>query len=126
MNILLIEPDVLSAKLYALALTKSGHSISIASTAQEALNRIDKKVPELIILELDIPAHNGLEFLYEFCTYSDWIGIPVVIHSSQHPDRFNKMLVSWKELNVVTYLYKPDTSLADLQQAASVALSKNI
>lgn len=118
-KIILIEPDQQLAKLYSSALEASGHQVKIATSAQAALYEIETLKPELIFLEIDIPGHNGLEFMYEFCSYTDWQDIKLVIHSSLRPNLFEKMKVAWSELGVQDYLYKVDTSLQKLQEIAA-------
>lgn len=114
-HILLIEPDIVLAKLYQSALEASGHEVIRAISAQEALFAIEKSRPDTVILEIDMPNHNGLEFLYEFSSYSDWDGIDIIVHSALRPSLFERMKVSWSSLGVSEYLYKPETTLRDLQ-----------
>lgn len=120
MRLVLVEPDRLQAKLYADALRADGWSVRHAHSAQSALNALDTELPDVIVLEIDMPAHNGLEFLYEFRTYDDWSHIPIVVHSSLAPSLWERMVVSWDELNVREYLYKPGCTLADLQRSVRV------
>lgn len=114
-KILLIEPDVVLARLYQTALETSGHKVDRVGSAQDALFAIEKSRPDTVILEIDMPNHNGLEFLYEFSSYSDWDGIDIIVHSALRPSLFERMKVSWLGLGVSEYLYKPETTLRDLQ-----------
>lgn len=116
-RILLIEPNVVLARLYQGALEAKGHTVTHVETAQDALFAIESFSPDKIILEIDIPGHNGLEFLYEFCSYNDWSHIPITIHTSLKPHLFQRMKVAWHELSVENFLYKPETSLQQLQQS---------
>lgn len=122
MRILLIEPDNLAAGLYADALKKVGFQVNAAADAQSALHAMDKSIFDCLVLELDMILHNGFEFLYEFCSQDDWKNIPIIIHSSINPERFKNMLATWEELNVVEYLYKPTSTLKDLQGAVNGVL----
>lgn len=117
MKVLLIEPDILASKLYSSALEKIGCEVKMVSDGQSALYVMDECDIQCVILELDINAHNGFEFLYEFCSQEDWKNIPVIIHSSVNPNSFTKMLTPWSDLNVIEYLYKPASSLMDLQNS---------
>ena len=118
-KVLIIEPDATLARLYQSALETAGHKVGRANNAQEALFAIEESKPDTVILEIDMPNHNGLEFLYEFSSYSDWDGINIIIHSTLRPSLFERMKVSWRALGVSEYLYKPETSLAALQQAVA-------
>ncbi len=66
MHILLIEPDRLQAASYRGALERAGHRVAHAVSAQNAVHEADAKMPYLVVLELQLPVHNGVEFMYEF------------------------------------------------------------
>jgi DNA-binding response OmpR family regulator len=114
-NILLIEPDRPLAEIYQGALLKAGHNVIVCAGAQSAILSADQQKPDLIILELQLVEHSGIEFLYELRSYKDWEAIPVVIHSVVPSREFES---SWhlleEELGVIKYLFKPKTNLADL------------
>lgn len=118
-RILLIEPDYILAKTYYEALTRAGHQVTPAAGAQAALIAADRTRPELVILELQLIEHSGVEFLYEFRSYPDWQHIPVLIHTQVPPAEFNdnRTLLN-DQLNVAGYLYKPQTSLRGLVSEA--------
>jgi DNA-binding response OmpR family regulator len=126
MNILLIEPDILAGKLYADAISKNTNDVKIALDAQSALHALDEISFECIVLELDLITHNGFEFIYEFCSQDDWKNIPIIIHSRINPEKFSNMLTRWDELNVIDFLYKPASTLKDLQVAVEAALVNSI
>lgn len=124
MTVLLIEPELLSAELYAGALRAADIEVRHVSSSQDALDELDARLPECIVLELDIRSHNGFEFLYEFCSQDDWSGVPIVVHTSILPERLSSMTVNWQELNVVDFLYKPQATLKDLQDSVRVAIKE--
>jgi DNA-binding response OmpR family regulator len=117
MRILLVEPDHQLAKTLQAGLTQKGFDCDVAHTAQAAIHTADDNKPDIIVLELQIPSHNGVEFLYELRSYAEWQDIPVILHTfiaSQALLRFKQSLA---ELNVVATLYKPDASFAALVAA---------
>jgi len=117
MKILLVEPDRLLARSYTQALQRAGHEVVVAVTAQTAIFEADTTAPDMVILELQLTRHSGIEFLYEFRTYSDWQNIPVIVVSHVPPTEFTD---SWEilqnELGIVAYHYKPSVSLTKLVQ----------
>lgn len=114
-QILLIEPDHVLAETYQLALEAAGHTVSVCATAQTAVQSADQVKPDLVILEIQLVEHSGIEFLYEFRSYPDWQNIPVLIQSQVPPSEFSDNLELLKnELYVVNYLYKPQTNLKKL------------
>src|SRR5438309_2019280 len=104
-NILLVEPDYILARIYSQALNRAGYKVTLASNAQMAITLADKKQPDLVILELQLIEHSGIEFLYEFRSYQEWQAIPVIINSHVPPGEFS---LSWsilkEDLAISNYL----------------------
>lgn len=61
-HILLVEPDISLGKLYTSSLELSGYSVSHCRTAQDAITSADENIPDLVLLEIEIAIHNGIEF----------------------------------------------------------------
>jgi len=115
MHILLVEPDKLLARSECQALEQAGHSVMVAATAQVAIQAADERRPDIVLLELQLVSHSGIEFLYEFRSYSDWQSIPVVALTQVPPAEFSGSAELLKhELGVVAYHYKPRTSLTKI------------
>lgn len=122
-QILLIEPDVKLGAIYQDFLQTRGHKVNWRTTAQAALHSVDKNRPEAILLEIQLARHNGIEFLYELRSYQDWQNIPVIVHSQVPPVLKAISPMLWEQLEIVEYLYKPTTKLADLSRAIDSVLA---
>ncbi|HVV25863.1 MAG TPA: response regulator [Candidatus Saccharimonadales bacterium] len=123
-RILLIEPDYILAQTYYEALSQAGHEVIPTAGAQTALVVADDIQPDLIILELQLIEHSGVEFLYEFRSYPDWQHTPVILHTQVPPAEFNQNRQLLRtQLNVSQYLYKPQTTLQELAAAAEQCLA---
>lgn len=114
MKLLLVEPDKVLAQTYASYLRLQGWDVKVASGAQGAVHVLDDFKPELIILELQLTRHNGIEFLYELRSYVDWQEIPVIAHTILTPGSLGLSSEMLSALGVVEYLYKPATNLKRL------------
>jgi two-component system phosphate regulon response regulator PhoB len=116
-RLLLIEPDMVLAQILTTVLVPKGYTVVHAFTAQEAIMKADLSTPDLVVLELQLVDHSGIEFLYEFRSYTDWENIPVMIYSSVPPAEFNHSReIMLNQLGVKNYLYKPDTSLVEFMR----------
>jgi phosphoserine phosphatase RsbU/P len=119
-RILLIEPDRVLAESYVRVLLHAGHEVQAAGGAQAAVMSADAILPDLVILELQLVEHSGIEFLYEFRSYPDWQDVPVIIQSNVPRREFTD---NWQllreELGVREYLYKPRTTLGELLEAVN-------
>jgi DNA-binding response OmpR family regulator len=113
-HVLLIEPDRLQATALAEALERDGHTVAHAVSAQGAVHQADTQMPDAVVLELQLPNHNGVEFLYEFRSYHEWLHVPVLVHTFVPLHELAYAATLTKELGVTRVLYKPATSLAAL------------
>jgi DNA-binding response OmpR family regulator len=114
MHVLLVEPDVLLAKTYQLALEAAGHSVASVRSAQDAVHEADVQTPDAVVLELQMPKHNGIEFLYEFRSYPEWLHVPIVVQSHLAPHQYHCGETLCRELGVKRLLHKPATNLRQL------------
>ncbi len=117
-RVLIIESDKLLAGNLRAYLEKLGHSVSWRCDPQSAVNSADKRRPDVVILDLVLAGHNGVEFLYEFRSYPEWLTVPIIIYSSVSPEDLSGAELAMADLTVGAYHHKPETSLAQL--AASV------
>jgi DNA-binding response OmpR family regulator len=113
-DLLLIEPDMSLAKTYARYFQKNGLAVRSCDNAQQAIDEVDKVVPSIILLELQLAGHSGYEFLYELRSYSEWQGVPVIISSFVPKQTSDLSSAILNRLGVREYLYKPNTTLAKL------------
>jgi DNA-binding response OmpR family regulator len=114
-NILLLEPDGALAATYSQALVHAGHAVVHVTTAQAAIQAADHTIPDVVLLELQLAAHDGIEFLYELRSYAEWQAIPVLIVTNTPLSALvpvRKALV--EDLGVVECLYKPRVTLQQL------------
>jgi CheY-like chemotaxis protein len=106
LNILLVEDDKIEALKLERAFKKLGynHNIINAKNGEEALFFCKLDQPNLILLDLNMPKMNGLEFLFLLKNDNDLKFIPTVIFttSNNHQD-----LVKAYELGVAGYIVKP-------------------
>lgn len=122
-NVILVEPDIPLGKVYAGGLRSRSHEVVVCTTAQAAVCEADRLRPDVVVLELQLTGHSGIEFLYEFRSYADWQEIPVIILSHVPPAEFAQSGdVLRKRLGVRGYYYKPQTNLRALQRAVDAVL----
>ncbi len=114
MRILVIEPSRDFGNLLKQNFKSKQFDVDLAYCAQEALRLADKKRPDLAILELNLPSHNGLEFLYELKSHWDWQDMPVIVYSHLTPEetKIDKKLQT--RLGIREFLYKSQVSLEKL------------
>jgi DNA-binding response OmpR family regulator len=125
MHVLLLEPNTLLAQAYTQALAHAGFSVAHATSAQIAVDAADKQLPDVVVLELQLPMHSGVEFLHEFRSYAEWQQVPVIVHSALPPAQVAAVAESLqRDLGVRAMLYKPRTSLQQLLRAVREQLAE--
>lgn len=122
-HVLIIEPNFKIASLLDAALSKS-YVVRTTQNAQEAIHLCDRTLPDLVLLELSIPNQNGLAFLHELRSHNDWVGVQVVVHTKIPKAESGLRPSQWQQLGVSEYLYKPTTTLADLDERIKKVLNK--
>lgn len=120
MRILIIEPDRELGRTLADELQNSGHDVMVRRDAQTGLDGLDHHNPELVLLEIQLGKHNGIEFLYELHSHTDWQNIPIIIHTHNSHAKIPEFVKSWHQLDVKQVLYKPDTSISRLKKAIAL------
>jgi DNA-binding response OmpR family regulator len=114
-KVLLIEPDGVLARTYIKALEFAGHSVVQARSAQQAIDAVDAGKPDIVVLELQLVTHDGIEFLHELRSYSEWQDVPVIVLSGLTRGLFEQARQTLqRDFGVQHCLYKPRTSLEQL------------
>ena len=99
--------------------------MDVAFNAQSAIAKIDKVEPDLILCEVLLTGHNGLEFMHELRSYPEWQGIPLIVLS-----RIDKLDIQITKKNMMDYgiidvWYKPEVSMKSLLEKIERTLTNN-
>ncbi len=113
-RILVIESDVHERSILIEALTD--FDVIAVSDAEQALAVAHNDADiGAVVMDMTLDGHSGLEFLYEFRSYTDWLHIPVFVYSSVMVGDEVLSARSWQHLGVANYFYRPQSSLHDLR-----------
>lgn len=92
-----------------------GHEVRWARSAQTAVDAIDTEEPDVMILELQLGIHNGIELLYEIRSYPEWQNIPVVIYTVNRRATDDTFDTTLQQLGVQAVYYKPSITPKQLR-----------
>lgn len=124
LRILIVEPDLILAKTYKKKLEQESINVKCVTSAQSAIEAIDARSPDLIILEIQLRTHNGIELLNEIQSYDDLKNIPIIIHTFISEQlMFKDPSGHFSRFNIKHYLYKPKTSLDYLLESVMDVLA---
>lgn len=79
-KVLLVDDDLFFAELVSDVLTN--YQVFHCQNAPEAIAKIDDIAPDVIILDLLMPAATGFSLLQELVSYDDLNQIPIIVCSS--------------------------------------------
>ena len=96
------EPDISALVAYQLA--RESYRVRTAASGPEALEAIERELPDLLILDLMLPGMSGLEVLAEIRRRDEWRSVPVILLTARRdePDR-----VEGFRLGADDYVSKP-------------------
>ena len=82
-KILIVEDDPVGRQILHRALSNAGYDATLASDAMTALTQTQRANPDLIILDLGLPAGGGYTFLQRVKTFPRLAVIPILVVSGQ-------------------------------------------
>ncbi|NLX32938.1 MAG: response regulator transcription factor, partial [Thermotogaceae bacterium] len=68
-NVVVVEDDVHIGKLLQMELSHEGYSVEVITEGETALKRLEKKLPDLLILDVMLPGANGFRVLNKVREY---------------------------------------------------------
>jgi two-component system cell cycle response regulator DivK len=114
-SILIVEDKPNSRELLRTVLEQQGYDVAEAGDGEEALSMIRQQVPDLVLMDLQIPARNGFDVLQEIRKDKRLAGLPVVaITAKAMPGDREKVLAA----GFTGYIAKP-VALAHLRSEVS-------
>ena len=116
-KVLLMDEDEGLRDLYREELEDEGHKVLTAKNGKEALQKLEKGKPDLIVLDIIMPKMDGMEALGRIIGKDKTI--PVILHTS-HPG-YQEDFMSWA---ADAYLLK-STNLTELKEKIRELLEKN-
>lgn len=78
-KVLIVEDEVLVARMYEKTLKYDGFDVSIAIGGDEGLQKVKSEKPEIVLLDVMMPEPNGIQLLEKIKSDSETAGIPVIM-----------------------------------------------
>ena len=103
-TIFVIDDDLTNVKVLQARLVKEGFGVEAAINGEGALKRLEGMVPDLIILDIQMPQMDGYTFLLELRKLKKFNHIPIIVLTSR-----TEMEPIFKLNGVKDYIVKPFT-----------------
>jgi len=87
-RVLVVEDEPDFAALISSVLSKHGYDVTLAWSANEAVEKLEEEDPDLITLDLQMPGKSGLHFYRQIKSSSAHRNVPVIVITGvTHGDR---------------------------------------
>jgi CheY-like chemotaxis protein len=104
-RVLVLDADAAAATVVTNTLQDKGHEVRSATRTADAWSALEQAPPDVLILDIDLGAENGAEFLERLREDPVLGDLAVIVHSSvSHRDVIHRCL----ETGVQGFLIKPD------------------
>lgn len=115
-SILVVEDSPTFAKSERLILESAGYRVAVAGNGREALERMAREKPDLVITDIVMPVMDGLELMARMKENDLYRDIPVIVVTGKEDEAFRRKSL---ELGVNTYIVKSSFDQAALLDAAA-------
>lgn len=85
-NIFLVEDDSEMRRITRLLLERAGYRIEEAGAAEEALTEIQKKSPDLLLSDIELPGMSGIQLCETLRNDPRTAGLPIILLTVRRSD----------------------------------------
>jgi len=78
-NILIVDDSPTEVHVFKTMLEKNGHTVAVAVTGEEGIERAKEIVPDLVLMDIVMPGINGFQATRQLATNDITANIPVII-----------------------------------------------
>lgn len=111
-KILIVDDDALLVRMYEKKLVNDGYDVATASEGQEALQKLQTDIPDLMLLDIMMPIMNGLEVLKKIKSDEKTKNLPVIMLTNVGGS--DEDAQRGLELGAIAYLIKAENKPSDI------------
>ena len=118
-HILVVDDDPEVRRFVALLLQTAGHTVVEASGGRQALDRLGREHPDLVLSDINMPGMDGIQMLMQIRQMEDKETLPVIMVSTEgSEERMSEAM----ELGASGYVLKPFTPERLVEQLKPLGL----
>jgi len=118
-KIAIIEDDAVINQMYRMKFEADGFEVQVADNGRSGIDMVQSYMPDLILLDLQMPEMTGDEALSKIRSQPWGANIPVIILTNTGIEESPKSL---KELNIHSYIVKAELTPSQVVAKAKEAL----
>ena len=102
--VMVVDDSLTVRKVTQRLLTREGYRVMLARDGIDALGQLEEAVPDMMLLDIEMPRMDGFELLRHLRADARWATIPIVMITSRTADKHRNHALG---LGVNAYLGKP-------------------
>ncbi|HSV56023.1 MAG TPA: response regulator [Magnetospirillaceae bacterium] len=118
MNILCVDDSATLRKIVSMSLAPLGHTVVEAGNGKTALATLAAGIPDLIVLDVNMPEMGGIEFLEERGRNPAWKPIPVIVLTTKDEAALREKIQSLGASRFLAKPFQKDQLIAAIQDIA--------
>ena len=115
MTLLFVDDSVTIRKILSVALQGAGHTVIEADNGKVALETLKKTKADCIILDINMPEMNGIEFLTARKADQKLVQIPVIVLTTQDEESMKTQAISLGANAFISKPFQKDVLIATIQ-----------
>ncbi len=105
-TLLVVDDDVFQHETVATALRDEKYCLLFAASGDEAMKMLRKVIPDLILMDIDMPGMNGMEVVRKIRTYHRLTDVPILMLTGRSE---KDSVIKSREAGAKGYIVKPFT-----------------
>ncbi|PWR70670.1 two-component system response regulator [Methanospirillum stamsii] len=114
-KILIVDDTIKDLQSGSQLLTRSGFQVYTARNGEDALSLLEKKIPDIILLDLIMPGMDGIEVMR--IIREKYPEIPVVLCTAADQEPIVRLAMLSGAFGVIVKPYDPDTMLRTIRRS---------
>lgn len=118
-KVLIVEDDKKIALALSLRLKAKGYEVAFAQDAMAGLNMANREKPDLVLLDISMPAGGGFHVAERMQSLSGTVGIPIIFLTASKDPSYKTRAT---ELGAAAYFekpYEPEELLSTIERVLS-------
>jgi two-component system chemotaxis response regulator CheY len=116
MKFLCVDDSATLRKLISMALAGGGHTVFEAEDGRKGLDKLAADTVDCIILDINMPEMNGIDFLKERAKNASWAKIPVIVLTTEAEEEMKATALSLGAKGFLAKPFQKDELLAAIKQ----------
>lgn len=113
-RVLFVEDDAFIRDIASIKLSDNGFEVVVAENGEQARTKLEEELPDIVLLDLDLPDISGLELLKEMKNDPMCKMIPVIIFSNSDEPNIQQQST---DMGAVDFFVKASTDMNDLMES---------